>query len=279
MRSRSDKALAALEKTMFQAQRTGLPHIVAWAVPGGGAARFYGTTPLTEVLTWLDQREAQFGHDWRLTDWRAPALALLGRFEEARALQTQFRQSLEERGDLLTLGGNLSQNSASLELVAGDPAAAAALAERGCRILEEAGERAWLSTGACFYAEALYGLGRLEEAEEWARKGSELGYTEDTTTQMLARQVQAKVLACRGQHAEAERLAREAVALADTTDGLLFQGDARRELAEVFELAEQREEAAAALRDALERYERKGALVPADRVRERLAVLEAPATA
>jgi tetratricopeptide (TPR) repeat protein len=145
-------------------------------------------------------------------------------------------------------------------------------------MLEEAGERSFLSTGACWYALALYELGRLEEATQWARKGAELGSADDVVTQMLAHQVQAKVLARHGQYAEAERLAREAVELAETTDVLIRQGHARADLAEVLELAGRRDEAATALHEALERYERKGALAPAGQVRERLAELE-PASA
>ena len=106
----------------------------------------------------------------------------------------------------------------------------------------------------------------------------ELGGSENVTTQILARQVQAKVLARRGQYAEGERVAREAIALADATDGLIFQGDALRDLAEVLELAGRSAETAVALREALERYERKGALAPAERIRERLPALE-PASA
>jgi hypothetical protein len=45
----------------------------------------------------------------------------------------------------------------------------------------------------------------------------------------------------------------------------------------VLELAGRREEAAAVLREAAERYERKEALVPADRLRGRLATLESAA--
>jgi hypothetical protein len=135
------------------------------------------------------------------------------------------------------------------------------------------------STGAEWYAPALYELGRLDEAEEWAQKGRELGGRQDVTTQMLARQVQAKVLARREQHAEADSAAREAMALADATDGLLYQGNVRLDFAEVLELAGRREEATAALHEALERYQQKGALAPADRVRERLAALDAAASA
>ena len=278
LRSQMDEEIVALEQVMFHAQRTDMPHLVAWFVTGGVAARFYGSTPLPEMVAWIEGREAQFGRDWRMTAWKAMVSALQGRFEEARLLQAEFHLAHEERGNLLELGSNLSQNSVALELLAGDPAAAAAFAERGCRILEDAGERAWLSTGSCWYALALYELGRFDEAEDWARKGLELGDSEDVITQTLARQALAKVLARRRQHTEGESLARQAIALADGTDALLVQGDARQDLAEVLELAGRREDATAALREALERYERKGALVPAERVRARLAALE-PASA
>ena len=276
--SRFDAETAELDQVMSHAQQTGLPHLVALSVPGGAAALLYGSTPLPEVLEWLARREAQFGPDWRLDGHRALALAMLGQFEEARRLEAEFLQAHEERGDRLNLGAHLSQNAVDLELLAGDPAAAAAAAERGCRILEEAGERSWLSTSACWYAEALYALGRLDEAEEWARRGLELADSDDMATQVLARQALEKVLARRGQHSEAERIGREAVALVDSTDALVTQGDARLALAEVLELAGRPEEAATALQEALERYERKGAVVPAARARERLAALE-PASA
>ena len=277
LRSHYDEELAAQELMSFYAHRTGLPHVIGWALESGGAARFFGSTPLPDVLAWLDKREVQVGTDWHAAHWRSDALAMLGRFDEARQLKSEFTQMLEERGDVLSLGSYLSQDAVVLELLAGDPAAAVELGERGCRILEEAGERAWLSTGACRYAEALYELGRLDEAEEWALKGADMGGSDDMATQVLASQVRAKVLGRREEHDEAERLAREAVAGADKTDSLVTQADARRDLAEVLELAGRRDNATVALKEALERYERKGAVVPADRVRERLVALEAVA--
>jgi class 3 adenylate cyclase/tetratricopeptide (TPR) repeat protein len=271
-RNRFDEALVAYDEMIFYARRTGMPHLVMWAVPAGAGPRLYGTTPLTDLLAWLD--EAELGSGARGTGTRIQALSLLGRFDEARLLMREHHQALEERGNLVDLGSNLSQSAVALELLAGDPAAAAELGERGCRILEESGERSFLSTGACWYALALYELGRLDETEEWARKGLDLGGADDVVTQMLARQAQAKVLARRGRFAEAERLAREAVDLAGATDVLIRQGHALDDLAGVLELAGRREEAAAALQEAVERYERKGATAPARQVRERLATLE-----
>jgi tetratricopeptide (TPR) repeat protein len=155
--------------------------------------------------------------------------------------------------------------------LAGDPSAAAELGAEGCRLFDELGEKGFLSTAAGKLAQALYALDRLEEADAWADRAAKLGASDDAFTQMLWRQVRAKVLAHRGEHAEAEQLAHEAVTIGEATDMLDKQGDTYADLAEVFLLIRQADEAATALEQALDRYERKGNLVMAGRTRERLA--------
>jgi alkanesulfonate monooxygenase SsuD/methylene tetrahydromethanopterin reductase-like flavin-dependent oxidoreductase (luciferase family) len=81
------------------------------------------------------------------------------------------------------------------------------------------------------------------------------------------------VLARRGEHGEAEWIAREAVAISGDTDWLDAQGDAYADLAEALSLAGRPEEAAEALEQALARYERKGNVVMAGRTRDRLKAL------
>jgi tetratricopeptide (TPR) repeat protein len=120
-------------------------------------------------------------------------------------------------------------------------------------------------------AQALYESDRLDEAEAWASRAAELGSTDDAATQILCRQVKAKVLVRRGEHPEAERLAREAVAMAEDTDWLNFVADTYADLGEVLALAGRADEAAAAFGEALARYERKENLVIAERTRARLA--------
>ena len=139
----------------------------------------------------------------------------------------------------------------------------------------EAGERGYLSTFAGDLANALAALGRVDEAEEWAGRSAELGGSDDLATQMLWRQARARVHALRGQPAEAERLAREAISLIETTDDAIFQPDAWVTLGEVLALGGKSREAEAALEEALGRYERKGNLVMADRTRHRLTELKA----
>ena len=126
---------------------------------------------------------------------------------------------------------------AEIAALAGDHATAAGYLRRYCEMLERHGNRAWLSTYAPTLGRSLCALGRYDEAEPLAQLGRELGDEQDFATQMLWRQVQARVHAHRGEHAEAERLAREAVAIAERTDALNFQGDALCDLAEVLAAA------------------------------------------
>ena len=103
---------------------------------------------------------------------------------------------------------------------------------------------------------SLCALGRYDEAEPLAEQGRDLGHEEDLLTQALWRQVQARVLSQRGAHADAERShARQSRTRADRRTQL--QGDALCDLAEVLAAAGRGDEAAAALEQALDRYERR----------------------
>ena len=116
-------------------------------------------------------------------------------------------------------------------------------------------------------------LGRYDEAEPLAQLGRRLGDAQDALTQALWRQVQAIVDARRGRHDEAERLAREAVEIAERIDALNWQGDALCDLAEVLEAAGNRDQAEVALAQALERYRQKANLACSAQVLDRLAAL------
>ena len=114
----------------------------------------------------------------------------------------------------------------------------------------------------------------MAEAEAAAGRAEELeAVIDDPSPEMDWRQVKAKVLARRGEHAEAQRLAREAVAQGDVTDLLDATAGAYADLGEVLELAGKHDDAAAAREEALERYERKGNVVRAQCVRTRLTKL------
>jgi tetratricopeptide (TPR) repeat protein len=124
-------------------------------------------------------------------------------------------------------------------------------------------------------AQAYCKLGQLDEAEQWAASSAELGASDDATTQMLWRQARAKVLALRGEHADAERLAREAIEIGERTESPNGQADTYADFGEVLALADRPHDAVEALEQALSRYEAKENLVMAGRMRERLAALRA----
>ncbi|MEJ7567691.1 MAG: adenylate/guanylate cyclase domain-containing protein [Gaiellaceae bacterium] len=273
IRGQWDAALEAYERAAGHARQAGLPdQLLAWR----SACSLYGTTPVSGLLAWLDEHEPREPLNYWLRARRAVALAMLGRFDEARAILAETRAELAERGAVMKLAA-ICMDSADVHMWAGDPAAAAKLGADACRLLDDLGDKTMLSNAAGTLAGALCALGRLEEADAWADRAAELGASDDAWTQMLWRQVRAKVLARRGRLAEAERLAREAVAVGEETDMLGAQGDTYADLAEVLLLAGKPDEAAAAIEQALERYERKGNLVSAQRTQTRLAELQATA--
>jgi tetratricopeptide (TPR) repeat protein len=271
MRAQMDMRLEANERALIHLRRAGIPHHEDRLVYSLALARFHGSTSVPELLEWLDEQEAMRPQDLLLREAHADALAMLGRFDEARTMLSGVRAELADRGAMFRLGDITSQSCIFVEMLAGNPAAAVELGEEGCRMLEQIGERSYLSTAAGMLGQAFYALDRLEEADAWAGRGAELGASDDAITQMLSRQVRAKVLARRGDTAEAERLAREAVAVGEQTDMLNAQGDTHADLAEVLLLAGGPDQTAAALEQALERYERKGNRVSTQRAQTRLA--------
>jgi tetratricopeptide (TPR) repeat protein len=156
-----------------------------------------------------------------------------------------------------------------VEMLAGRPEAAERRLRAAYDNLAAMGERALLATTAALLAQAVYAQGRLEEAEELCLTSERHADPDDLSSQLIWRTVRARVLARRGGLEEAEALAREAVAIAARTDELVDHGDALVALADVLELRGDREGAREATQDALALYERKEAIVPAERVRSR----------
>jgi class 3 adenylate cyclase/tetratricopeptide (TPR) repeat protein len=271
MRAQPDRALEAYERAFAHARQAG--HLPPGSLGARAAHRFFGTTPVSELLAWLDESEPRAGRDHFLRAYRAGALAMLGRFDEARAILAGSRAEQSERGGGVLLANLTAFESVWVELWAGDAAAAAEFGAEGFRLHEELGEPPFMSNAAANLAQALYALDRLDEADVWTGRAAELGASDDAQTEMLWRQVRAKVLARRGEHAEAERLARQAVSICNETEMLDAQADVYADLAEVLALAGRAEEAAEALDQALARYERKGNLVMAGRSRDRLEAL------
>ena len=133
-------------------------------------------------------------------------------------------------------------------------------------------------TYVCLLGRELCALGRFDEAEALARRGRELA-ADDIIDSGLWRQVQALVfsrIVASTQRRNVSPVRRWRGP--SESDNLPWQGDAWCELAEVLEAAGRRDDAIDAWREALDRYERKGIIPLARRVRERLAALNRRST-
>jgi ATP/maltotriose-dependent transcriptional regulator MalT len=192
--------------------------------------------------------------------------AMRGRFGEARQLLIRDRRILDELG-LVLAASAAAEMRGIVELLAGRPDEAERHLRDGLALLEPTGEKSALSTLTAILAEATYRQGRRAEALELAELSEKAAAPDDLTTQVQLRNVKAKVLADRRQAAEAERIAREGVALASSTDFLNLHGESLLALAQVLTKGGKSPEGAEAAREAAALFERKGNLIAQARAR------------
>jgi tetratricopeptide (TPR) repeat protein len=204
---------------------------------------------------------------------RAALEAMTGEFDVARELLAEGTQVITELG-LNVYAAIIGQEAFYVEMLAGNPEAAASTLRASYTALEQMGERRELATIAGFLAHALYEQGDFEEAGRFSRASENAAAPDDVHAQVLWRSARAKTLGRQGEHEAAEALARGAVRLIEPTDLLNAQGFALLDLAEVLTLRSRPEEAIAAAQEAARRFEQKGNLPSLQRA---LGVSSAPA--
>ena len=135
----------------------------------------------------------------------------------SRSRASSSREGLETIAGLgFSLRAAMStQEAFYVEMLAGDLDAAERIAREAYATLERMGERGYLSSAAALLAHALAGRAELDEAERFSRTSEDAAAADDAFSQVLWRSARAKIRARRGELAEAEALAREAVAVAE----------------------------------------------------------------
>jgi class 3 adenylate cyclase/tetratricopeptide (TPR) repeat protein len=254
----------ASEQALHHARLAGQPRNDLFHLDG---ALVFGPRPADEAIRALDAALGDVRHPHPLLA-RAYLLALLGRFDEAWEIAGEQTERLRE-----LRGSGHEAWAGWISQLEGDEERAAHYLSVYCDSLEVQGQTGALSFFVADLGRSFCALGRHDEAEPLALRSRELANEQDVSSQALWRRVRALVLVSRGDHGEAVGLAREAVAILEPTDSLDEQGAALADLAEVLTAAGHRDEARAALEQALDRYERKKNLVMAQRVRARLADL------
>ena len=188
--------------------------------------------------------------------------AMRGDIDEARERCAQARAIYDELG-LNVRRAARSLVPATVEMLAGNPAAAERELRWGYDTLAAMGEKNVRSVLAAFLAEALCAQHRLEEAEQFTEISKSTAGGDDIVTQVVWRTARAKVFARRDHPEEAEQLAREATELAQPTDFPDLQAAAALALAEARLAGGHREEAERLVEHAQEIHERKGNVVAA----------------
>jgi class 3 adenylate cyclase/tetratricopeptide (TPR) repeat protein len=225
-----------------------------------------GPRPVSEALSTIDELETWLAPG--ATDLpRAVFLAMEGRFDEAWPLAEARADHLHEISGVAFYASLYLWIIATIE---GDR-------ERSSRHIGDLVDvvGATTSVGATYtttYARDLCYLGRFEEAEPLAQAARAV--PPRASMRVLGLTVEALLLAERGEHAKAARLARAGVATAEREiDSIFFQGWAYEDLVTVLVRAGRIDDAREALGRLLALWERKGCLPCAARVREQIASL------
>jgi class 3 adenylate cyclase/tetratricopeptide (TPR) repeat protein len=272
---RSGDSIAELEKAIIHMRRARVPQdgfILHWL----GGALLWGQTPAADGVRRCDEllieaAGSRFAQGSILTV-QAALLAMNDRADEARATAARARAILSDLGGLVATTA-IGSRIGLMNEVLGELDAAAEIMRPSVETLFRHGEKSFVSTLSAQMARVLALLGRLDEAEDFAIRGREAAPADDWASQICWREALALVSAFRGDLAEGERLARDAVAMTEGVDYLSQMADAWTDLGSVLELAGRKEEAAEALRQALSLHEDKGNLVSAARTREALDAL------
>jgi tetratricopeptide (TPR) repeat protein len=266
----------ALERAIEHARRSDAHWEEAESLLRYAGSGLYGPTPIPDVIRRCEQIAAESAGDRAveagILRTLGAAHAMQGRIDEGRELVRRAAGILADIG-LPIRAAFASEAAGFVETLAGDDAAAERELRAGYETMEKLGERGYLSTVAALLAHSIAAQGRPEEAEAFCDLADEAGAEDDITTQVLWRSARAKVLAARGELGSAEKLVREAVAIAAETDDVNMHADALMDLA-LLAASGQPVERRDALGRAHDLYAAKGNLVSVERAANELAAIQ-----
>jgi class 3 adenylate cyclase len=275
-RTRYADLAVAMERALAHARRAGDEREQGLALVRIPAAVVFGPTPAEEGIhlceALLEDAAGSTTAEAGVRNGLGMLYAMIRRTDAARAAMRASAEMWHALGHQVRFGAT-KVNEAIAELYLGDAPAAEGACREGIEVLEGLGERGFRSTAEAVLAQALNLQARYAEAEQASRLSEDLASLDDMRSQLGWRTERARALAHRGGLAEAERLVREAIALAEPTDALDSKAECARALAEILRLAGRDAEAAEAAADALETWERKGIVGHAERARALLAEL------
>jgi len=255
------EAETAIRRGLEHAQRAHDPREESTAVSWLLAAISHGPTEVRAALAECDVLRSAYRGDALLQARTGSHMAVLtamdGRFDEARTAAASALESLAELG--MTKVAAVARAAVSeIEMLAGDPAAAAAGLALAQAALEEAGERSMSSAAAAELARALCAGERFDAAAESLGQHPELVGHSDLMVRSTALDVEARLALHAARRDDALTHARAAVQVLERSDAINLRARALETLADVHAAAGDEPGAVAARKDALTLYRRKG---------------------
>jgi class 3 adenylate cyclase/tetratricopeptide (TPR) repeat protein len=271
-----DSMREPLARAIEHAQRAGNKSIERDVLGMVLGSILFGSTPAAEGIAETREIREQHPDALEVQAWTSRVLgaliALQGDEDTGRKLLEESRAIFTDMGHNEAVAVH-AFTMAPLELRSGNPVAAERELRAALEIFEGTGERARAGHLFASLAGALIVQGRLDEADECLETARHIIPVADVSGLAQLKISTARVIARRGEHEDAVRLAAEAIALMDGTEELLSMPDLLMWQAEVLELAGRTVDAKAALGHAADAAARKGAVVDERRARERLAAL------
>lgn len=225
-----------------------------------------GPVPVEDCIDECVEMTTSLGseHPGLLTE-RGALCAMAGRFDEARALIERARHIFVSEIRAPRMLMFLAQSQTTIELLDGDLEAAEDALRTRLELARGSKEPENISQAAARLALVLRRLGLPGEAAELARESADVAPVDGVTEQALSRAARAGAASDEGDHASAERLARDAIALVPE-EMLNLRADLFVELAGILRAADHRREADDATRDATRLYALKGNIAATSRL-------------
>ena len=252
-----------LERALHHAERAGDRRLVELAQALQIDSMLFGPMHLDETKRRLEAMLERPGtspsHRASVEARLAATLALMGEPAAARGALSQVRRVFRD------LGREVSATATALlggpvEMLDGDPAAAVVTLREASETFMKLGDKACTAALTALLAEACWRCHDLPAAEEAVGLARDSAGPGDVISQIRWRSVAAKLHAAEGRAEEALALSAEAVEMVRHTDELTSQGEVLADAAEVQSLLGNPGAAQVLLLDAVQRFERKGAL-------------------
>jgi tetratricopeptide (TPR) repeat protein len=249
------------ERALALAARSGSREVAVFSAANLAQALVLGATPAEAALARLDELILSFGGEpmaeAAIGLERALTLAMLDRFPEADEAVLDSAAVFEDLGQR-RWGADASRARGIVAWWRGAPEEAEPHIRSAFDAFRDHGETADASLAGLELALVLSELGKLDEARSLGQGAARPTLAYALEPQILWRRVMARVELGREAFEDAERMAREAEALAGTTDFLALHANVLLDLAEIMARAGRPSEASASARGSLERSERKG---------------------